>query len=193
MANVALLLHVASRNCETVELTRTTSPRHGAFMRIRVRAVSLVSLAIAAFGCGSSDQWPGSQAGSGGGGSVGEGGNGGTGTGGGSGGVDGGNDGSRDPNLPPIDPNLLVSDLTDVQRAQLCDWASSQFGGYGVVTTCPDGRTISGDKDQATCVAQGFKYRCPVTVGEVETCTLAEVPSKGCDFPFDQCHALVCQ
>jgi hypothetical protein len=30
-------------------------------------------------------------------------------------------------------------------------------------------------------------------VGQLETCIIAEAPDHGCNFPFAQCHPLVCQ
>lgn len=85
-----------------------------------------------------------------------------------------------------------VETLTPAQRAVMCDWVTSQLGGYGFTTVCPDGVHVSTAMNQADCVANRFMYRCTVTVGQLETCTLAMAPSQGCELPNAECRALFC-
>jgi hypothetical protein len=115
--------------------------------------------------------------------------------GGGSGGGPPGGDGAPDdgPALPPIDPSTKLTDLTDAQKAELCDWMNAELGGYGLVTDCGGGNTTKNSSDQAQCVATALTYRCPVTVGQLETCVEAEAPSHACQFPMPACKAVGCQ
>jgi hypothetical protein len=96
------------------------------------------------------------------------------------------------PGLPPIDPQTPLDSLTNAQRAMLCDWMIVALGGYGAMIDCGIS-TRQNYADQASCVASAFMYRCPVTVGQYETCIIAQEPDHACSFPFDQCHPLVCQ
>jgi hypothetical protein len=150
---------------------------HHPAMKFRsVLAILLAAVAVLLVACGSSDAGPATTADTG---------------------VTPGNEAGPDgdvvdANLPPIDPGTDVGSLTDAQRGELCDWTNSALGGYDLVTDCGGGNTVRNDTDQAACVAH-LTYRCPVTVGQFETCVLAEAPSRGCVFPFDQCHPLVCQ
>jgi len=99
---------------------------------------------------------------------------------------------STDATLPPIAPSKLISDLSAEEKGQLCDWSAALQGGYGTVTVCSDGSSVMNSANRESCVAT-FMFRCPVTVSQFETCTLAEVPSRGCTLVFEQCRALVCQ
>jgi hypothetical protein len=98
-----------------------------------------------------------------------------------------------DVELPPIDPSLLITSLTDAQKRQFCDWKNAQFGGYGMAIDCGSGKTTLTDENQDRCLAAGLVTRCPITVQQYETCILAQAPSRSCDFPYEQCHYLVCQ
>src|SRR6478735_788147 len=89
--------------------------------------------------------------------------------------------------LPDPSKNLL--DLTAAEKAALCDWVENANGGYGVTVQCSDGKSIETYADQATCVSRGLHYLCTiVTVGDVQTCTEARVPSRGCDTPAPACN-----
>jgi hypothetical protein len=94
---------------------------------------------------------------------------------------------STDSGLPPIDPQTNVHDLTAAQKAELCDWATNLLGGYGHVTMCAMG-TVSNAANQAQCVTETFRSSCMFTVGQFENCTLAEVPSGGCNMPYNVCQ-----
>ena len=96
-----------------------------------------------------------------------------------------------DAGFPPIDPSTLITDLTDTQRGQLCDWMFGELGGYGTVVTCAMS-TVQNPPNQAYCIAHSLMFRCNVTVGDVETCTVARVPSMGCDTP-PACNGQYCQ
>jgi hypothetical protein len=97
------------------------------------------------------------------------------------------------PDLPSVDPETNLLDLTPDEKAELCDWGVEMLGGYGARNTCSNGSTIQNYADQAQCVAMGYMFACKtVTVGDVERCTMARVPSGGCDSPKDACGALYC-
>jgi hypothetical protein len=93
---------------------------------------------------------------------------------------------------PSIDPTTDTSALTPAQAGALCDWMSQELGGYGTTTDCGGGQTVSNAPDQATCVATQLTFRCSVTVGQLETCVVAEVPNKGCILVQPQCTPLLC-
>jgi hypothetical protein len=143
----------------------------------------------------------GGSAGTGGGGaSVGKGGGAGTmssggvatGGAGGTAGGSGGSAGTGGADLPDIDPNTLVADLTDEEKAELCDWMVGLFGGYGVTTQCSVG-SVQTFPSQELCVTAGLSFTCDtVTVGDVEACELSKVPSGGCDRSDPSCLALHC-
>jgi len=95
--------------------------------------------------------------------------------------------------LPPLDPDALMTSLTDAQLRLFCDWKNATLGGYALTTDCGGGGRVSTDENQDKCIAFGIVTRCPITVRQYENCTLAMAPSHGCVFPEAQCHYLVCQ
>lgn len=104
----------------------------------------------------------------------------------------GGSAGMGNADLPDIDPNKRIADLTDQEKAELCDWMVGLFGGYGVTTQCPAG-SVQTYPSQELCVTAGLSFRCDtVTVGDVEACELSMVPSGGCDSSDPSCDALHC-
>lgn len=102
---------------------------------------------------------------------------------------------SGDAGLPPLDPNVDTSTLSTSQLGELCDWAMSKLGGYGTTNTCSSTgggpRSVQNPSDQAMCISTSLVFSCPVTVGQYESCILAQVPSGGCAFP-PACSPLVC-
>lgn len=78
-----------------------------------------------------------------------------------------------------LDKGKKLTELTDDERKQLCDWKAQKYGGYGKNTTCtyPEGEeiTINGEFSQQLCVfdlpSEGED--CTVTVGDAEACTNA--------------------
>jgi hypothetical protein len=97
------------------------------------------------------------------------------------------------PEFPSVDPETNLREVTDDEKAELCDWDAEALGGYGHRTTCSDGSTVQNYSDQAQCIAFGFTFSClTVTVGDVERCTMARIPSGGCDSPPEACGALYC-
>jgi hypothetical protein len=101
----------------------------------------------------------------------------------------GGNLGS----LPALDPSADVRTLSAGDKGVLCDWLNETLGGYGLVTTCAPGMTVSNNPNQSVCVATSLGFQCKVTVQDVETCLLAQAPSHGCDRETSSCHQLNCQ
>jgi hypothetical protein len=100
---------------------------------------------------------------------------------GGSGGKAGSGGGNSPP--PDIDPSTLVSDLSDSQKAELCDWSVELRGGYGVTVDCGNQIMESTYMSQAQCLAAEFHGQCELTVGQWEACYVALVPSGGCKYP----------
>jgi hypothetical protein len=96
-----------------------------------------------------------------------------------------------DAGFPPIDPSTLIADLTDTQRGELCDWMLGGLGAYARSPRArcrpcrirPTGRSAS---------PTSLMFGCNVTVGDVEMCTVARLPSMGCDTP-PACDAEYCQ
>ena len=97
-----------------------------------------------------------------------------------------------DANLPAIDPSTPIDSLTDAQKAQLCDWETNELGGYGFTMDCGNSISVANPKTQAECISTELKFNCTVTVGQLETCTLAMAPSHGCVDPIAECRPLGC-
>jgi len=93
-------------------------------------------------------------------------------------------------NLPDLDPNADIADLTEEELRELCDWQVGLFGGYDVTTPCGTSSTTT-YTDQDQCVA-ATKFRCTLTVAQYEACNLSLVPSAGCDRSDPSCKALYC-
>jgi len=94
--------------------------------------------------------------------------------------------------LPAIDPNTPIDNLSDAQKGQLCDWETNELGGYGFTMDCGNSISIANPKTQAECISTQLKFNCTVTVGQLETCTLAMAPSHGCIAPNAECRPLGC-
>jgi hypothetical protein len=110
---------------------------------------------------------------------------------GGAGSGSGGSAGS--PELSGLDPEKNLRELTADEKGDLCDWAVTLIGGYGARNTCSDGSTLQNHADRAQCIAVGFMYACQaVTVGDIERCQIARIPSKGCVSPQAECAGLYC-
>jgi hypothetical protein len=81
----------------------------------------------------------------------------------------GGGSGDSTSGLPASEK---LVDLTDGEKAQLCDWAVAKFGGYG--STCNSDWSFMTYPDQASCVADGSSPtgtpNCQATVGQMEAC-----------------------
>jgi hypothetical protein len=95
--------------------------------------------------------------------------------------------------LPDVDAATRADALDPAQKAQLCDWLNGLRGGYGAVIAGPgDASLRKTDPDQATCVATRFDYACPITVGQIDLCLLAEANAEAGAFPFENCRPLTC-
>ena len=98
-------------------------------------------------------------------------------------------------NSSGLDPDALITSLTDPEKAQLCDWMVEPFGGYNVTTECPTGqvKSVKTFPSQESCVMFGLSFTCmTVKVSDVEACQLSKVPSGGCDRSDPSCLALDC-
>jgi hypothetical protein len=168
----------------TASITMTSMQR-----RVALGALFLI-FASGSFGCSSdsSTQSPasaasGGQAGSGAGAS-------------GSAGVSGSSGSGGIAAAPNLDPTIRLKDLTTDQKGVLCDWVDAELGGYGVTNQCPPGGmvvSVANYTNQAQCVSIGLKFGCDgATVGYLEACTVAQVPSLGCDTPSIPCDPLYC-
>lgn len=145
---------------------------------------------LPALGCSSSSGASGGAAGAQ---AVGGGGTGAGGTSAGGSGAGGTNAGGSAGNLPALDPTADVRALGAADKGVLCDWMNETLGGYGLMTTCAPGMTVSNTPNQSVCVAATLGFQCKVTVQDVETCILAQVTSHGCDQETSACHQLNCQ
>ncbi|HYP99283.1 MAG TPA: hypothetical protein VER96_11495 [Polyangiaceae bacterium] len=98
-----------------------------------------------------------------------------------------------DPSRPNIDSGKAILDLTDDERAELCDWNALMLGGYGQTIDC---RAIGGTThitfaDRAQCLAVGFAHTCrSVTVSDYVQCIVAQAPTHSCTYPSDACAAM---
>jgi len=96
-------------------------------------------------------------------------------------------------NLPALDPKKNLLSLTTDEKGLLCDWVDNALGGYGTSFPCQGGGSVRNYTDRAACIANGLQYLCTiVTVGDIETCTDAQVPTHGCDTPAPACNHLYC-
>jgi hypothetical protein len=121
------------------------------------------------------------------------GGTGGTAAGSGGAGGAGAGGGAGTSQLSGLDSEKIIRDLTADEKGELCDWAMMLVGGYGTRNACSDGRTIQNYADRAQCVAVGFMFACQVvTVGDLERCQVARVPSQGCVSPEEECAGIYC-
>jgi hypothetical protein len=77
------------------------------------------------------------------------------------------------------DPDAQVQSLTDAEKGDLCDRWVAAFGGYDKAYPCENGH-VESPLDRAECVARSFPPTCTVTVGQVERCASALMPSRGC-------------
>lgn len=95
---------------------------------------------------------------------------------------------------PDIPGDLKLVALTPTQKAALCDWFVGLTGGYGVENACSAVTTVKNYDDQSQCVNGGLNFDCRlITISQFETCSLAQVPSHGCEYPDADCHWLFCR
>lgn len=81
-------------------------------------------------------------------------------------GEDGGENG---PGASGLEKSKPWSALTPAERATLCDWGATKFGGYGMSTDCANGTSISAYPSQQACV-DNFPATCGATVAQFEAC-----------------------
>jgi len=102
-----------------------------------------------------------------------------------------------DPSRPAIDSTKALQDLTDQERADLCDWTAFMMGGYGTTVDCRPigGSTGQNYRDREQCLAALFAHLCPtVTVEDSVSCTVALAAKRGCVYEADACYrsAVIC-
>ena len=70
-----------------------------------------------------------------------------------------------------IEPAKPVGQLTDPERATLCDWTNGLLGGYDKTFDCGMGVSRGSDETQMQCTTRltGFTS-CPLNVDDYETC-----------------------
>jgi len=100
--------------------------------------------------------------------------------------------GGRSGDAPPdIDASTLTSNLSDDEKAALCDWQAGTLGAYGHVSQCGMG-TRTFFPDQASCVAMAFEPYCAkATAGQFIDCVSSVIPSNGCNSTAE-CRRLFC-
>jgi hypothetical protein len=87
------------------------------------------------------------------------------------------------PGAPAVDPTKDVGELSDAEKAALCDWSVEILGGYGHETDCGNNILVRTHASQAVCLLIEFPEDCGLTVLEWELCADARVETNGCDFP----------
>ncbi len=68
-----------------------------------------------------------------------------------------------------------LTDLTQSERQQLCDWTANVGGGYGTSVVCDGGLVVSNFADQQACLDAFLGACSTVTVSDWEACRDAEV------------------
>ncbi len=68
-----------------------------------------------------------------------------------------------------------LTDLTQSEREQLCDWTAAVGGGYGTSVVCDGGLVVSNFANQQACLDAFLGGCSTVTVTEWETCRDLEV------------------
>jgi hypothetical protein len=86
----------------------------------------------------------------------------------------GGNDGGGNtgPGASGLEKSKTWSTLTMEERATLCDWGASMFGGYGMSMDCGNGSSIGSYPSQQACI-DNFPPTCGATVAQFEACANA--------------------
>lgn len=82
--------------------------------------------------------------------------------------------------LPAVDPNKDLRELSDTERAALCDWLAAEWGGYGLETQCGPTSSAKVYDNQTVCVSRAFSGHCAATVTDWEACIAASAPSHSC-------------
>jgi hypothetical protein len=94
---------------------------------------------------------------------------------------------------PPVPPDTLLDDLSETQKAAICDWNADLLGGYGHVDQCGMGPRVF-FADQAECTMYAFTWDCEwVTVQNFVQCAVAQKASGGCNRPSEQCSWQLCR
>jgi hypothetical protein len=72
-----------------------------------------------------------------------------------------------------VPESTKLTALSDADRGDLCDWASSQFGGYGKKKSCEGSDASMGFDSKQACTDDLKKYgaSCEATVGDYEKFT----------------------
>ena len=91
-----------------------------------------------------------------------------------------------------------VINLSSSDRAALCDWWASQYGGYGGSVSCGGGplvTSLKGPTDQPSCVAglpkASTASQCTATVQNYQNC-VQSIVKQGCTntMPIFDCNAI---
>jgi len=83
-----------------------------------------------------------------------------------------GGSGETGPGASGLEKSKVWSTLTVAERATLCDWEASMFGGYGMSMDCGDGSSIGSFPSQQACI-DNFSATCAATVAQFEACANA--------------------
>ena len=82
---------------------------------------------------------------------------------------DSGGGGETGPGASGLEKSKAWSTLTMAERATLCDWEASKFGGYGMSMDCGNGTSIGAYPSQQACI-DNFPPTCGATVAQFEAC-----------------------
>jgi hypothetical protein len=74
-----------------------------------------------------------------------------------------------------LSPGDRLTDLSQGEAVEVCDWMASLYGGYGRTITCDGGAENVGPTDQASCAVQFTQFKsidpsCSATVGDFQAC-----------------------
>lgn len=79
-----------------------------------------------------------------------------------------------------------MASLSNAELGELCDWSTNLLGGYSATISCSN-FTITPSTREGCIASISYNSSCVLSVRQFENCTLAEVPSKGCDTPGPDC------
>jgi hypothetical protein len=78
----------------------------------------------------------------------------------------------------------VLTDLTESERQQLCDWTAAVGGGYDASVICESGLVVSNFMSQQACLNAFLGGCSTVTVTEWEQCRDKEVTDPCADYLY---------
>ncbi len=83
--------------------------------------------------------------------------------------------GSERLDIASVSRTESLDQLTDAEKATVCDWVNTKQGGYGRQVLCDKDPPVSTDASLSACIGSiaGFAELCPLTVGQLVDCAQA--------------------